>query len=79
MIACASSRPAKTYSARIRQEGEQTGMQIGEANILMFLLEQKLGSVPDGLRQRIQQADPDILLRWSARVLTEDSIDAVLR
>jgi len=81
------ARTMQSYSARIRQEGEQagqkigqqTGIQIGEANILLLLLEQKFGKISDAVRQRVQQADPDTLLRWSGRVLTEDSIDAVLR
>jgi hypothetical protein len=73
----------QSYSARIRQEGEkvgqQAGIQIGEANVLLFLLEQKFGKLPDALRERVQQADPDTLLRWSGRILTEDTIDAVLQ
>jgi hypothetical protein len=77
----------QSYSARIREEGEQAGqkigqqmgIQIGEANVLLFQLEQKFGKVPDALRRRIQQADPDTLLRWSGRILTEDTIDAVLQ
>ncbi len=81
----------QSYSARIREEGEQAGqeigqqigqqmgIQIGEANVLLFLLEQKFGNIPDALRRRIQQADPDTLLRWSGRILTEDNIDSVLQ
>jgi hypothetical protein len=44
-----------------------------------YSLEQKFGDIPETVRQRVQQADPDTLLRWSARILTKDSIDAVLR
>jgi hypothetical protein len=77
----------QSYSARIRAEGEQAGqksgqqmgIQIGEANVLLFQLEQKFGQIPDALRKRVQQADPDTLLRWSGRILTEDTIDAVLQ
>jgi len=77
------ARTMQSYSARIRQEGQQIGQQIGiqlgEANMLLYQLEQKFGKVPDDVRQRVRQADPDTLLRWSGRVLTEDSIDAVLQ
>ena len=73
----------QSFSTRMREEGEkigkQIGIQLGEANVLLSLLDQKFGAVPDTVRQRVQQADPDILLRWSGRVLTEDSIDEVLR
>jgi len=31
------------------------------------------------VRQRVQQADPDALLRWSGRLLRAESIDDVLR
>jgi hypothetical protein len=47
--------------------------------MLLFQLEQKFGEIPDALRKRVQQADPDTLLRWSGRILTEDTIDAVLQ
>lgn len=77
------ARTMQSYSARIRQEGERIGQQIGiqieEANILLLQLEQEFGKIPDGVRRRVRQADPDTLLRWSGRVLSEDSIDAVLR
>lgn len=40
----------QSYSARIRQEGEQLGkrigIQLGEANMLLFQLEQRFGMVP---------------------------------
>ena len=62
-----------------REEGKRRGIQLGEANMLLFQLEQKFGSIPDPVRHRIQIADSDTLLRWSGRVLTEDSIDEVLR
>jgi hypothetical protein len=69
----------QSFSTRMREEGERIGIQLGEATMLMFQLEQKFRAVPDAARQRVQQADPDTLLRWSGRVLTEDSIDDVLR
>ncbi|WP_367114612.1 hypothetical protein [Thiohalocapsa sp.] len=47
--------------------------------MLSFQLEQKFGTIPDPVRHRIQNADSNTLLRWSGRVLTEDSIEDVLR
>lgn len=46
--------------------------------MLLFLLEQKFGTVPDLARERVQQAEPDTLLHWSGRILTEESIEDVL-
>ena len=77
------TKTMQSFSTRMREEGERIGerrgIQLGEANTLLFQLEQKFGSIPDPVRHRIQIADSDTLLRWSGRVLTEDSIDAVLR
>jgi hypothetical protein len=73
------TKTMQSFSTRMREEGKQIGIQLGEANMLLFQLEQKFGSIPDPVRHRIQIADSDTLLRWSGRVLTEDSIDAVLR
>jgi hypothetical protein len=68
-----------SFQTRFEQIGERRGEQQGEATMLLFLLEQKFGTAPESVRQRVQQADPDTLLRWSGRVLTEDSIEDVLR
>lgn len=77
------AKAMQSYSARIRQEGEQSGKQIGiqlgEANVLLFLLEQRFGPLSDAVRQRVTQADPDTLLIWSGRILKEDSIDEIIR
>jgi len=72
-----------SFQTRFEQQGKQQGKQgkqQGKAEMLLFLLEQKFGAVGKEVRQRIEEADdPDTLLRWSGRVLTEDNIDEVLR
>jgi hypothetical protein len=77
------AKTMQLLTTRMREEGErigeQRGIQIGEAHMLLFQLEQKLGPIGTEIRKRIEQADPDTLLGWSGRVLTEDSIDDVLR
>jgi hypothetical protein len=55
------------------------GIQIGEANMLLLLLEDKFGPVPDQVRTKVQGANADSLLQWSRRVLRADSIDEVLQ
>lgn len=73
------AKAMQSYSEHIRQEGEQIGIQLGEANVLLFLLEQKFGTLSDAVLQRVKQADPETLLIWSGRVLKEDSIDEIIR
>jgi hypothetical protein len=53
-------------------------MQQGEARVLIRLMTRKFGEIPSSVRSRIESADSDLLLEWSERVLTADSIDEVL-
>ena len=52
------------------QQGIERGVQRGEARILTSLLRLRFGELPDVVQQRLETADADTLLRWSARVLT---------
>ncbi|MCG6940676.1 MAG: hypothetical protein LJE69_05440 [Thiohalocapsa sp.] len=69
------TKTMQSLTTRMRDEG----IQIGEANMLLLLLEDKFGPVPAQVRAQIEAADPESLLRWSRRLLKEDSIDEVLR
>ncbi|MEY4193927.1 MAG: hypothetical protein RLZZ226_295 [Pseudomonadota bacterium] len=60
-----------------RQEGKEEGKQEGEATLLIRLLELRFGKLDDMTRQRIKQADADILLVWGERVLSATTLDAV--
>jgi len=73
------AKTMQSFSTRFRDEGKQIGIQLGEATVVLYQLEQRFGRIPDEARQRVAQADPATLLRWSGRILTEDSIDEVLR
>jgi hypothetical protein len=73
------AKTMQSFSTRFRDEGKQIGIQLGEATMLLFQLEQKFGPLPEDVRKRVEKADPDTLLRWSANILTEDRIDNVLR
>ena len=46
--------------------------------MLLRLIDRKLGPPSEPVRERITSADPETLLRWSDRILTADSLDAVL-
>jgi hypothetical protein len=66
------------YIEQGRQAGRQEGRQEGGAAILLRLIDRKFGPPSEPVRARISSADPDTLLRWSDRILTADSLDAVL-
>ena len=68
-----------TFAERFTEKGRQQGMQQGEAAVLLRLLECKFKNVPEQVRQRVKEADPQTLLEWSARILTADTIEAVWR
>jgi len=46
--------------------------------MLLRLIDRKLGPPSEPVRERIASAAPETLLRWSDRILTADSLDAVL-
>ena len=50
----------------------------GEARILLRLLTLKFGAPSPEIQQRISEADADTLITWSERILTADSLEAVL-
>lgn len=61
-----------------RQEGWQQGRQEGEAAVLLRQIERKFGVPSQAVRERIASADADTLLQWSERILTVDSVEALL-
>ncbi|WP_051088801.1 RpnC/YadD family protein [Lamprocystis purpurea] len=60
------------------EQGVTRGLQEGETAILLRLIDRKSGPPSEAVRTRITSADADTLLRWSDRILTADSLDAVL-
>ena len=73
----------QSFSMRMREEGERIGerrgIQLGEAHMLLLLLEEKFGPVSDEVRTQVQNADPDSLLRWFRQTSKADNMDEVLR
>ena len=61
------------YLRRIRAEGRREG----EAEVLLRLLRSRFGSLPDDVTARLNTADAETLLRWSERVLSASTLDAV--
>ncbi len=58
---------------RVKKEGQVEG----EALVLTRLLQLKFGSLDDGSRQRIAEADSKTLLRWADRILTAEKFSEV--
>jgi hypothetical protein len=61
------------YLRRIREAGRREG----EAEMLLRLLRVRFGTVPTEVTTRVTTADPETLLRWSERVLSAPTLEAV--
>ena len=61
-----------------RVEGRVEGRQEGAAKVLLLQLKARFGAVPADARARILAAKEATLARWSLRVLTAPTLDAVL-
>ena len=62
---------AMNHNQRIREEGRQEGRQEGAAAILAKQLQLKFGTSAD---DRLEGASAELLERWSARILTAESL-----
>jgi hypothetical protein len=60
------------------QRGEQRGRRLGEAALLLRLLERRFGALPDWARDRVLVADTVMIEEWGLRVLDAASLEAVL-
>jgi hypothetical protein len=61
------------YLRRIRAEGRRQG----ETEVLLRQLRVRFGALPEDVTARINAADAETLLRWSERVLSASTLDAV--
>ncbi len=66
------------YIEQGREQGRQEGRQEGEAAVLLRQIERKFGAPSQAVRDRVVSADADTLLHWSERILTADSVEALL-
>lgn len=53
-------------------------MQQGVVKTLTNLIQLKFGNVPEWARQRVEQASQEQLERWTAAILTADSLESML-
>jgi len=68
----------QTFIDRYIEQGRQAGRREGEAAMLLRQIDRKFGPPSETVRARAGSADPETLLRWSDRILTAESLDAVL-
>jgi hypothetical protein len=68
------------YVTSAERAGIKKGYRQGEADLLLWQIENKFGAdSAEALRERIESADNDSLRRWSVRILTADTPDALFR
>ncbi len=56
---------------------KKEGIRLGEPAVLRRQLERKFGALGPEVDKRLQQADVDLLLVWSDRILTATKLDDV--
>lgn len=68
-----------TTAEMLRAEGEARGEARGRAEALVQLLTLKYGPLPRAAFDAVHAASTDQLATWTARVLTADTLDEILR
>ena len=68
----------QTFIDRYIERGLEQGRQQGEAAVLLRQIERKFGTPSQAVRERVVDADAETLLNWSERILTAESVEAVL-
>jgi hypothetical protein len=66
------------YVTSAERFGIEKGYRQGEADLLLWQIENKFGAdTAEALRERIESADNESMRRWSARILTAETPDAI--
>ncbi|MBF0309668.1 MAG: hypothetical protein HQL56_09090 [Magnetococcales bacterium] len=60
-----------------QQIGQQIGLQKGKIDMLLELLQERFGAVPEGVKTRLAAADADTLKACGKRLFTAESIDQI--
>jgi hypothetical protein len=56
-----------------RREGKKDGMR----DLLVALMQDKFGQLPDWALERLETADPDSIEKWGCALLNQNSIEDV--
>lgn len=59
------------------EQGIEQGVHKGEIRIFTFILRQKFGKIPKQVLQKIDSADNEVLLQWTGKALTVDSMEEI--
>lgn len=65
------------WTEQWKQEGLQEGRQKGEASMLLRMINNKFGLVSIEIKEKIEQADCEVLLLWSDNLLKANTVDEV--
>ncbi|MCX6056711.1 MAG: hypothetical protein NTW69_00955, partial [Chloroflexi bacterium] len=60
-------------------KGEQKGKREDRMEMLLDLLGERFGSVPDWVRSKLSQADMDTLKSWSKRIFRAEKIEEIFQ
>jgi hypothetical protein len=69
---------ARHWIAKGEELGEQRGRAEALRQLLIELLTERFGALPETALARIDEADGDLLVHWGRRVLSAASLDQVL-
>jgi predicted transposase YdaD len=67
-----------TIAEQLRRRGLAEGLAEGRADMLLLLLTEKFGELPDEASRTVAQASEDELKRWARLILSATSLDEVL-
>jgi len=63
------------WGEEFQRKGLQEGRREGEAHLLLHLLASRFGVLPQGVQERVQQADVSQLERWGERLLDARTLE----
>ncbi|MBF0179292.1 MAG: DUF4351 domain-containing protein [Magnetococcales bacterium] len=61
------------------QDYKQQGLQEGKAEILLQLLQERFGLVPEAVRKKVTSANPDDINAWARKIFRADSLQALFQ
>ncbi len=67
------------YISSIERIGEERGLQKGQAGLLIEMLQERFGLVPEPVRQQVASAALDEIHAWARKLFKADSLQAVFQ
>ena len=71
------SQFAQDIEKTVRQKALREGEARGEAKLLLRMLPQRFGPLPDEISEQIHRADSSTIENWADRVLNAKSLEEV--